>query len=124
MMTLEWGGEPQFINWPNCPKYRTVKLSDLIDKKDEIMKSKMHIKVNLDIDISFEEANFIKETFIKEYDIREISLIQDKTNLEGTTDDNPDATFESVDQIVTEQLINIENGQFDKNTLLEIYNNL
>ena len=124
MMTLEWGGEPQFINWPNCPKYRTVKLSDLIDKKDEIMKSKMHIKVNLDIDISFEEANFIKETFIKEYDIREISLIQDKTNLEGTTDDNPDATFESVDQIVTEQLVNIENGQFDKNTLLEIYNNL
>jgi hypothetical protein len=84
----------------------------------------MHIKVNLDIDISFEEANFIKETFVKEYDIREISLIQDKTNLEGTTDDNPDATFESVDQIVTEQLVNIENGQFDKNTLLEIYNNL
>jgi hypothetical protein len=124
MMTLEWGGEPQFINWPDCPKYRTVKLSDLIDKKDEIMKSKMHIKVNLDIDISFEEANFIKETFVKEYDIREISLIQDKTNLEGTIDDNPDATFESVDQIVTEQLVNIENGQFDKNTLLEIYNNL
>jgi hypothetical protein len=84
----------------------------------------MHIKVNLDIDISFEEANFIKETFVKEYDIREISLIQDKTNLEGTIDDNPDATFESVDQIVTEQLVNIENGQFDKNTLLEIYNNL
>jgi len=124
MMVMEWGGEPQFINWPDCPKYRTVKLSDLIDKKDEIMKSKMHIKVNLDIDISFEEANFIKETFITEYDIREISLIQDKTNLDGTIDDNPDATFESVDQIVTEQLINIENGQFDKNTLLEIYNNL
>jgi len=124
MMTLEWGGEPKFINWPDCPKYRSVKLSDLIDKKDEIMKSKMHIKVNLDIDISFEEANFIKETFIKDYDIREISLIQDKTNLEGTIDDNPDATFESVDQIVTEQLINIENGQFDKNTLLEIYNDL
>jgi len=124
MMTLEWGGEPQFINWPDCPKYRTVKLSDLIDKKDEIMKSKMHIKVNLDIDISFEEANFIKETFIADYDIREISLIQDKTNLDGTIDDNPDATFESVDQIVTEQLINIENGQFDKTTLLEIYNNL
>jgi DNA repair exonuclease SbcCD nuclease subunit len=124
MMTLEWGGEPKFINWPDCPKYRSVKLSDLIDKKDEIMKSKMHIKVNLDIDISFEEANFIKETFIKDYDIREISLIQDKTNLEGTIDDNPDATFESVDQIVTEQLVNIESGQFDKNTLLEIYNDL
>jgi DNA repair exonuclease SbcCD nuclease subunit len=124
MMTLEWGGEPTFIDWPNCPKYRTVKLSDLIDNAPSIMKSKMHIKVNLDIDISYEEANFIKETFIRDYDIREISLIQDKTNMDGTIDDNPDATFESVDQIVTEQLVNIDSDQFDKNTLLEIYNNL
>lgn len=124
MMTLEWGGEPKYIDWPNCPKYRVIKLSDLIDKKDDIMKSKMHFKVNLDIDISFEEANFIKETFIAEHDIREISLIQDKTNLDGTTDDNPDTKFESVDQIVTEQLVNIESDSFDKNTLLEIYNNL
>jgi DNA repair exonuclease SbcCD nuclease subunit len=124
MMTLEWGGEPKFINWDNCPKYRVVKLSDLIDKEDTIMKSKMHLKVHLDIDISFEEANFIKETFTQNHDIREISLIQDKTNLDGTVDDNPDATFESVDQIVTEQLVNIDSKDFDKNTLLEIYNNL
>ena len=124
MMILEWGKEPEFINWPDCPKYRTIKLSDLIDQKDQIMKSKMHFKVNLDIDISFEEANFIKETFVSNYDVREISLIQDKSSLDGTIDDNPDASFESVDHIVTEQLLNIESDQFDKNTLLEIYNNL
>jgi len=124
MMILEWGGEPQFINWPNCPKYRTIKLSDLIDRKDEVMKSKMHFRVNLDIDISFEEANFIKETFIAEHDIREISLVQDKTNLDGVVEENTDARFESVDQIVTEQLVNIDSGNFDVATLLEIYNNL
>lgn len=124
MMVLEWGGEPEFIDWTNCPKYRTVKLSNLIDNADTIMQSKMHIKVNLDIDISYEEANFIKETFIRDYDIREISLIQDKTNIDGTIDDNPDAHFESVDQIVSEQLINIESEQFDRSTLLEIYNSL
>jgi DNA repair exonuclease SbcCD nuclease subunit len=124
MMILEWGGKPEFKTWPDAPKYINVKLSELIDKKDEIMRSKMNIKVNLDIDISFEEASFIKETFINDYDIREISLIQDKTNLEGTIDDNPDAKFESVDQIVTEQLVNIENGQFDSNTLLQIYSDL
>ncbi len=124
MMVMEWGGEPTFINWENCPKFRVIKLSDLIDKEDSIMKSKMHLKVQLDIDISFEEANFIKETFAEKHDIREISLIQDKTNLDGTIDDNPDAKFESVDQIVTEQLVNIDSKDFDKNTLLEIYNNL
>jgi hypothetical protein len=124
MMTLEWGGEPEFINWENAPKYRTIRLSDLIDGKDAIMKSKMYLKVNLDIDISYEEANFIKETFVADYDIREISLIQDKTNLDGTIEDNPDAKFESIDQIVSQELINVESEQFDRNTLLAIYNNL
>lgn len=124
MMVLEWGGKPEFINWDNGPKYRTISLSRLIDEKDDIMKSKMHLKVNLDIDISYEEANFIKEEFTREYDIREISLIQDKNNLDGTIDDNPDAKFESVDHIVTQQLVNIESDAFDKATLLEIYNNL
>ena len=124
MMMLEWGGVPEYRNWDNAPKYRTVKLSDLIDQKDAIIKSKMYLKVNLDIDISFEEANFIKETFTNDYDIREISLIPDKINLEGTYEDNPDAKFESVDQIVSEQLINIDSEQFDKKVLLDIYHNL
>jgi hypothetical protein len=88
------------------------------------MKSKMYLKVNLDIDITFEEANFIKETYMVEHDIREISLIQEKSNVDGTTDDLPDSKFESVDQIVTEQLVNIESKDFDKAILLDIYNNL
>jgi DNA repair exonuclease SbcCD nuclease subunit len=124
MMTLEWGGKPEFINWPDAPKYRTVKLSQLIDEKDTIMKSKMYLKVNLDIDITFEEANFIKETYMVEHDIREISLIQEKSSVDGTPDDLPDSKFESVDQIVTEQLVNIESKDFDKSVLLNIYNNL
>ena len=124
MMILEWGGEPQYLNWSNCPKYRSIKLSDLIDQKDSIMKSKMYLKVNLDIDISFEEANCIKETFVNEYDVREISLIQDKTNFDPTMEDNTEQTFESVDQIVNQQLVNIESRDFDKQILLEIYNNI
>lgn len=124
MMLLEWGSTPSFIDWPDCPKYRTLKLSDLIDKKDSIMKSKMHLRVNLDIDISFEEANFIKETFINDYDIREISLQQDKNNLETSVDDSTETKFESVDQIITESLVAVESDQFDKKILLDIYNNL
>jgi len=124
MMTLEWGGEPQFTNWADCPKFRTIKLSELIDKKDTVMKSKMHLKVHLDIDISFEEANFIKETYMAEHDIREISLIQEKSNLDSAIEDSTDIKFESVDQIVTEQLVNIESETIDKMVLLEIYRGL
>jgi DNA repair exonuclease SbcCD nuclease subunit len=124
MMTMEWGGQPEYKAWPDAPKFRTIKLSELIDRKDEIMLSKMYLRVNLDIDISFEEANYIKETFIKDYDIREISLVQDKSNLEGSYEDTPDAKFESIDTIVSEQLVNIDSGQYDKKILLDIYNDL
>jgi DNA repair exonuclease SbcCD nuclease subunit len=124
MMFMDWGGEPQYRAWPDAPKFRTLKLSKLIDEKDSIMKSKMYLKVNLDIDISYEEANFIKESFIKEHDIREISLIQEKNNIESNTDDTPDTKFESVDQIVTEQLVNIDSESIDKLKLLEIYRGL
>ena len=124
MMMMDWGGQPEYKTWPDAPKFRTVKLSELIDRKDEIMLSKMYLRVNLDIDISFEEANYIKETFIKDYDIREISLVQDKSNLEGSYEDTPDTKFESIDTIVSEQLVNIDSGQFDKKILLDIYNDL
>lgn len=124
MMILEWGGEPKYRSWPDAPKYRTLTLSKLIDEKDAIMKSKMYLRVNLDIDITYEEANFIKETYIQEHDIRDISLIQEKNNIETSSDDTPDSEFESVDQIVTEQLLNIESETIDSKMLLQIYNSI
>jgi len=78
----------------------------------------------LDIDISYEEATFIKETFIDQYKLREITLIPAKVTdlteyqLQGNIE------FESVDQIVTGQLSNIESDKFNKNLLLDIYRNL
>lgn len=124
MMILDWDAEPQYIDWPDCPKYRTVKLSRLLDEKDSIMKSRMYLRVTLDIDITFEEANFIKETFMKEQDIRELSLITEKDNLEGLIEEATDAKFESVDQIVAEQIVALETGTYNTNTLLAIYNGL
>jgi len=123
MMMLEWGGSPEYINWPDAPKYRTLKLSELIDKKDSIMKSKMHLRVNLDTSISYEESNWVKEKFSKDYDIREISLIQDSSNVTGVVDES-DVMFESVDKIVVECITQLDSSQHDKQSLLEIYNNL
>jgi hypothetical protein len=123
MMILEWGGEPQYHSWPDQPTFRTVKLSQLIDEEDTIILPKQHLRVTLDIDISYEEASFIKETFIKKHDIRELTLIAEKKDLEINT--NIDIqSFESVDQIVSSQIVSIESDQFDKNILLEIYNSL
>ncbi len=124
MMILEWGKEPKYINWEDCPKYRTVKLSRLIDEKDTIIKSKMYLRVTLDIDITFEESNFIKEEFMKNSNIREMSLIVEKDSIDTVIEENGDIKFESVDQIVSEQILALETGTYDTAKLLEIYNNL
>lgn len=124
MMILDWGGSPQFINWHDAPKYRTLKLSQLIDQKDSILKSKMHLRVDIDIDISYEEANFLKETFMSDHNVREISLMQSEENLDGTFNEDNEIKFESVSQIVSEQIINIDSNQFDPKILLSIYQNL
>jgi DNA repair exonuclease SbcCD nuclease subunit len=123
MMIMEWGGTPEYHTWDNQPTFRTVTLSRLIDEADTIIKPKQHLRVSLDIDISFEEASFVKEDFIKRYNIRELTLIAEKKELEINTNIDIQA-FESVDQIVSSQIISIESDQFDKNTLLSIYNSL
>lgn len=115
--------DPQYVNWADCPKYRTVNLSALIDEKDTLIKSKMYIRVNLDIDVSFEEASFIKETFMKEYDCREITLIPQKS-VEDHSSSLDISQFKSVDQIVSKELSAIDSESFDINTLLKIYNEL
>jgi DNA repair exonuclease SbcCD nuclease subunit len=123
MMILEWDGEPEYHAWPDQPTFRTVKLSQLIDEADAIIKPKQHLRVSLDIDISYEEASFIKEKFMADYDIRELTLIPEKKDVEISTTIDIQA-FESVDQIVSSQLVNIESETYDSKILLSIYNNL
>ena len=115
--------EPEYINWDDCPKYRTLKLSELLDKTDEVIKSKMYLRVTLDLPISYEEAQFIKETFISQHNCREITLIPQKQIEEITT--NIDIQqFESVDQIVSNEISAIDSDNFNKKLLLDIYNEL
>jgi hypothetical protein len=120
---LEWGSQPEFFDWDAMPTYRVVRLSELLDHADDILKPEMYVRVNLDINISYEEANFIKETFIDKYNLREVSLLPDNTT--DDMDNNVESTvFHSVDQIITEQLTNIESQQFKQKLLLDIYRSL
>ena len=125
MMILEWGQEPVYQAWPDQPRYRVYQLSDVLENTDARLQTGMHVRVNLDVDISYEEATFIKETFVDTYKLRELTLIPQKVVSE---DINYDITgnimFESVDTIVTNQLTNIQSEQYNKSLLLDIYRNL
>ena len=123
MMVLEWGEDPIFHSWPNQPLYRVHKLSDILENPKGLLLPDSHVRVHLDIDISYEEANFIRETLIPEHKLREMALIPmkvDQVEQEG----RGDLKFESVDQIIIDQINSIESNAFDKRILLEIYNNL
>ena len=82
-----------------------------------------HVRVHLDIDISYEEANFLRETFIPEHKLREMTLIPIKVE-QVEQGQGGNLKFESVDQIIIDQINSIESTNFDKKILLEIYNNL
>lgn len=124
MMILEWGQEPVFHAWPDQPRYRVYQLSNILKNTDSLLFKGLHARVNIDVDISYEEATFLKETFMPQYGLREFTLIPNK-NVDvsdgGTT---TQIAFESVDQIVADQITNIESEQYDRALLLNIYHNL
>ena len=124
MMILEWGKEPEFHVWPDQPRYRVYRLSDTLKRPEELLMPNMHVRVNLDIDISYEEATFIKETFADTYKLREITLIPQKSTEITEYEIQGNVNFESVDQIVTNQLTAINSEHYDPNLLLDIYRNL
>jgi hypothetical protein len=99
-------------------------LGAILNNAESILKPGMHVRVNLDIYISYEEANFIKDTFIKTYDLREITLIPQKNTDLEQYEMQGNVAFESVDQIVTNQLTAITSEHYDNNLLLDIYRNL
>lgn len=125
MMILEWDGAPQFIDWPDMPRYRTIRLSQLLEDPDKYLTNKTYCRVTLDIDITYEEANFIKEEFQKNYDLREISLMPMQKD-EHSTDwaQGGEIHFESVDQIVLSQIQTIDSEMIDKKLLVDIYTQL
>jgi len=125
MMLLEWGGTPQHIDWEDGPRYRTIPLSKLIDKPEEYLHKKTYCRVTLDVPISYEEANFIKETFAEQFQLREISLMPAKKE-EHSIDwsQGAEVEVENVDKIVYTQLQAVDSDMINSNKLIEIYNKL
>ena len=120
-MFLEWDGEPQYVNWKECPKYRSFTLKQLLDNHQNLLDEYTYARVKLDISISYEEANFIREKMAEQYQVRELQLIPIKEEEEY---EGGEIKFESVDQIVIQQLETIDSKTVDKQRLIDIYNNI
>jgi hypothetical protein len=124
MMILTWGEQPKFHAWPDQPKYRVYNLSDMLRTPETLLLPSMHCRVNIDVDITYEEATFIKETFVGTYNLRELTLIPVKNMDIGQDIQLGNIQFESIDTIVTNQLTNINSDHYDPKLLLDIYRHL
>ena len=124
MMILEWGSEPEFHPWPNQPVFRVYKLSDVLENPDGLLLPRSSVRVHLDYEITYEEANFLREKFIPEHQLREMALIPIKSDQHAQDLAPGELKFESVDKIILDQISNIESKEFDVKLLMEIYQNL
>tara|TARA_B100000900_G_C20586678_1_gene719891 strand:- start:1386 stop:2399 length:1014 start_codon:yes stop_codon:yes gene_type:complete len=122
LMYLEWDKEPVYVNWPACPKYVTCGLVELIDDPAKFLDAYTYARIKLDVDISYEEATFIKENFMEKYKCREIQLVPVKEVEEEY--EAGEIQFESVEQIVISQLQTIDSSTVDTEKLIDIYQNL
>jgi hypothetical protein len=123
MMLLEWGKTPVFRNWEQGPRYRALKLSELLEAPELYITERTYARVTVDLDMNFEEAQFIKDTFQSQFGARKMDVVPgSKQEEEQSFADG--VQFQSVDQIVIEGLSNIDSLTMDKKLLVELYRSL
>jgi len=123
-MFLEHGGEPEFRIWPGAPKFKTLTLTQAIDRHAELFDSQTFARITIDVDISYEEATYIKEQWAETYNMRELSLVPGKKEEHATEWTGGEIQFESVDAIVLNQIQAIDSEVIDRQILVQIYQGL
>jgi hypothetical protein len=123
-MFLEYGGEPEFRSWPDAPKFRTLTLTQAIDRHAELFDAQTFARITIDVDISYEEASYVKEQWVEAYNMRELSLIPGKKEEHATEWTGGEIHFESVDAIVLNQIQAIDSDVIDRQILTSIYQGL
>lgn len=123
MMFLEWGQEPEFIQWPGAPRYRTLKMSEMLEAPNDFLSEFTYAKVTSDIKLTHDELQFIKETFQAQFSPRKLDIVPG-TKQEEEQNFDEDTIFQSVDQIVIEGLLSLDGLTVDKRLLVDLYNGL
>jgi DNA repair exonuclease SbcCD nuclease subunit len=122
-MYLEWDKEPKYIDYADGPRFISIGLSALMDNLDLYLKPKTYLQVILDTDITYEDATFLRETFLSQYSVREFKLVRNQED-DLLKEYEGNVTMKTVDTIVIECINTIESTTIDSNKLIEIYNSL
>ena len=107
----------------NTETYYKLYLSGLLEDPEKYLQQKVSCRITLDIDLTYEEATYIKDLFTDIFKLREFALLPSQ-ELGENIGDSGEIEFRSVDQIVIQELNAIDSATYDTNILIAIYNSL
>jgi DNA repair exonuclease SbcCD nuclease subunit len=118
MMILERGKKPEYLNWPDMPVYRKVKLSELSDYE---IKEREVIKVTPDVDMDKNDRLDLLEMLTEENPNSEITIEPVRKNVKEEIDVE-ELKGETVEGIVIKYLKEEAHGDsLDGDKLVDIY---
>lgn len=114
----------EFKNWGDCPKYVKADLTSLLDGSIELPMN-ARVKCSVDVPISFEESNYLKDTFVDKYGLREFAMAETGELDEALTSTriigNAASMGETVDELVIEMLSAIKSDHISSDKLISLY---
>lgn len=117
----------EFKNWDNCPQYVKANLTSLLDGS-VVLPPNARVKCVVDVPISFEESNYIKDTYVGNFNLREFAMEESGELDEALTSTRIVGTAasmgETVDELVIKMLSAIKSDHISNDTLIEIYRGL
>lgn len=121
----------EFKNWEEAPTFLKVTLSNVLKNKWSTRKD-MKVKCIIDQDVSYTEAQELREAMIEAHQLRDFVLEENREVKQGLLEgDNVKVTEhadgESVDELVVKALTNITDTNIkniDPSLLVDIYKNL
>ncbi len=123
-MILEWGKQPRFIDWADGPRYRTMRLSELLENPVRYVNENTYTKITTDLDLTYEEVQYIKESFLGAFQVRSFDISNGlKDSLDQDFNDE-EQEFQTLDQVVVDGLLSVESIALDTNKLIALYQEL
>jgi hypothetical protein len=118
-----------FIDWADCPKYRKVKLSDVLNDGSIEYPSKCRVRCIIDTDIGYSEAQSLREELTKLLNLREFALEEnlfEKKDAIAGEEVMDDFDLSSLNDAVVRMLETGVQGTttIDAQRLIEIYHRL
>ena len=101
-----------------------MKLSEVIESPEDFIDKNTYARIEIDLALNYEDANYIKELLEEIYSPEEITLVPGKEDEDHSIDFGGDINFESVDSVVLSHLQSIESVNIHSELLTDIYKSL